>query len=173
MKKILTLASVLLFVAIAFAASPTAPTLYGPVKAECIYSWNVRTASAPSIPGVYTPTALKDSMVGADTIILLNKFKVDPGWDYVIQMSDSNGAADSFYIEQSVYGSDNSTIVNVTKIDSTGPSSRYKAVQLTVNSTLYGPSITLKAIKTVATLKAVITRFEVWKRRASSNKLFD
>lgn len=174
MKKILTITLLFVIASVVYSASPTAPTLYGPVKFECVYSWNVRTAAAPSIPGIYTPSAPKDSIVGAaDTTVLLNKFKIEPGWDYVIQMNDSNGAADSFYIEQTVYGSDNSTKMSVIKIDSTGPSSTYKAIQLTVNNTVYGSYVTIKAYKLVATLKAVINRFELYRRKAASNRLFD
>lgn len=168
MKKILSLFAVLFVSVQLFAAAPTAPTIYGPVQAECILANNICvTGNSEGLHGTG-----KDTLVGADTLRLLNKFKLESGYTYIAQLTDSAGVADTVKFLQYTYGSDGSTLINTVSVDSIKGADDVGGVniQLTCNSAVFGSRVTLSAIKWIATLKTKIYRFELWRVKSNIAK---
>jgi hypothetical protein len=165
MKKMICLMAICLAMA-AYAGAPTAPTIYGPVTAECVYSWNVSSAAAPS-QRQNSLTRAKDSLVGVDTIVLLNQYPIDAGWEYIASLKDSSGAADTVHFEAINYMADGSTAQPSYLIDSIAGSAKQvmKVIAFTMGQSIFGSHITLKAEKRIATLKSKIYRFELWRRQ--------
>jgi hypothetical protein len=163
MKKILGLLLVTI-VAFAYAGAPSTPTMYGPLRGECVLSNNIFSTS--NSEGLHSTT--KDTLQGADTIRLLNKYKMEQGWSYIAQLTDSAGAADTVKFMQYTYGSDGSTLMNTVAIDSICGADDVNGVniQLTAGQSLMGSRLTLQAIKWIATLKTKIYRFELWRVRS-------
>jgi hypothetical protein len=175
MKKILGIV-VLCACATAFATSVSAPTNYGPLTWEAVFGWNVATAT-PVIPngaqGLSNHTASKnDTLVGIDSIALLNHYPIQPGYAYAIQVLDTTGAADSIQFRLKIYGSDGTTLLSNTMVDSIGGATTFKCISLPVGQTIFGSAISIKAMKWIAGKTAKIWRFELIRAKLNANKLF-
>jgi hypothetical protein len=163
-----------LFIAFAmsFAAAPSAPTLYGPLIGES----NFLVTYPATVGNSQGFTTGKDTLVGPDSMRLLNKMELKAGYVYYVNLVDS--LVDTVKIRQDVYGLDGSTIISSTMVDSIksgSPSSvttNYQTIVLTANSTVFGSKVTLTAISTVASgsLKALIRYFSVVRIKSSLAK---
>ena len=175
MKK--SLLSVLLFALVAFAATPTAPTLYNNCLVQGVVNSNVyKTGNNLNIAGSSSfSLGGRDSLKGADTIVLLNKFPLNRDLQYAAQVWDSGGVADTIKYEIQYYSMDGLYKGASTLIDSAAGSApaagikRLKTIDLAVNQTFWPGYITLIAKKPVATLVSKIYNFSLVSREAKTS----
>lgn len=140
------------------------------------YAWEVYSQSKPSQKCGNDITVTKDSLVAVDTLILLNKYALSPGYEYFFNVYDSTGTVDSIKFEITTHSfgmnkssSRNACVLYQGMVDSIGGGLTKKAgIAIPDGTTRYGGGITLKAIKWIGTVKAIIWRFELLRRRSIS-----
>ena len=153
----------------AFGAAPSSPTMYGPVDWQ-IYENPGKTASGCQANAWIRTTVMRGASTGDTT--WFTKMPIEPGWEYMMSILDSVGVAtDSLKITEVTYGSDGSTAMVTTAIDTLVTGATHKMVSLVTGRTIYGKSVTIHGIGIGAGQKKV-TRVEVWRRRPASKQLW-
>lgn len=144
-------------------APPTAPTMYGPLKWEGIFSQSPSTVG--NNQNLTSKGTGKDTIVGADTMRLINKLVLEDGCSYVLQLLDSCAAADTIKFMQYTYGSDGTTLMHSVSIDSlVGTNDAgYTQIQLTAGTSVFGKRVDVYAIGWISTLRCLIKRVELYK----------
>jgi hypothetical protein len=159
MKKILVVLAVVLFGLVSVqAAGLTAPTIYGPSYWECVYGANA--------------SASEDTLADLDTLIFagLKKKSLDAGYEYAVSVKVTIGSADSIRYELLSYGSDGSTLMNTTGIDTVSASTTDKIFVLPIGKTVLSNVITLKAIGLIDSKYRTFYRTELWRRALAQAK---
>jgi hypothetical protein len=149
------------------AATPTAPTLYGPLYWECVISNEISTDR--NTEG-WSSTA-KDSLVGVDSIFLVKNYRLDPGYSYVAQLVDSVNA-DTVKIFSNTYdaGHNGSRILlQSSSVDSikSDLSKTTQQIQLQTGLTVFGTRLDLIAYSYRATLKRLIKSFKLYRVKSA------
>jgi hypothetical protein len=162
MKKFVLLFAVLAMAFAANAGTLSAFTNYGPVAWE----------SVDTAYNIYS----RDSLKAADTIILFNKVKYDPGYMYAVVTTDSVGATDTIRMDQifyatSSYNGKTVQIMDAKECDTIVPtaatSSMYRVSALTVGNPWPCNRFTVRAISWISAKVAIIRRAELWKAKSA------
>ena len=168
MKSIMILLSTLVLLAMVFATAPTAPTIYGPVTWEKCYSIDPNYGT---VSDSRYATAKADTLIGVDTMKVLNLYPVQPGWEYAVQIIDSTSPGDSIKVQLLQYSTSSNIMLKdqSTIIDTIGGNLTFKCIALPIGSTSYCDVISIWIVKWVATLHAKVYRVEVYRRRLATN----
>jgi hypothetical protein len=175
MKKILSVFTLVLFaVSVVMAALPTAPTLYNNNDYDVIKSNNIYTTANDqglNASGKYG----RDSLVGKDTIWLLNKFPIQPGYQYIAQVYDSAGLLDTIHYKSTMYDFSGVYAQADSALDSaqgTASAKQFQAINLPGTGVYYAGYMSLKMWKPTATIVTKVWRFELVRRRPFVKGIF-
>jgi hypothetical protein len=168
-KVLLSLVAVLAFAGLAFSAAPTTPTIYGPMDWKIAERVNDACAKCAAGSWIFTTVT---RITGTSDTAICTKVPAEPGWSYLLSVLDSAGAAaDSVKIVFKLYGSDGTTLMNTSAIDTLVTGATFKTISVPIGLTQYGKSFSITATGIGANVKK-ITRVELWKRRAATKSLW-
>jgi hypothetical protein len=175
MKKILASFSLVLFiVSVAMAGLPTAPTLYNNNEWDVILSNNIYTTGNSQGTNASGTTG-RDSLVGKDTIVLLNKYPIVPGYQYIAQVYDSSGVVDTVHYKFTGFSLDGKYAQADSALDSAvgiASAKQFQAINLPGTGVQYFGYMSLKMWKPTAAVTTKVWRFELVRRKPFVKGLF-
>lgn len=173
MRNTISLLMLLAFAFVLNAAAPTTPTIYGPMNWQIAPRTNASGTQTNCVSGAWVyNVAAGTSINGTASLTLFTKMPIEPGWSYIVEMKDSIGAGDSIQIQMLRYGSDGSTLMETSYIDTLVASTTCKTFSIPLGLTKYGNCITVKAVGLTSGIYKKVYRVEVWRRSPSTKSLW-
>jgi hypothetical protein len=177
MKKILAgIMGLLMLASLAMATAPAAPTLYNQLYWDQAIGNNIYLTGNTEDYNK-SGTHGRDSLKGADTIILVNNYPIESEYEYIAQLYDSAGAADSSILYCQIVSMDKKYSQGWTILDSAHfthgtTMNTMVANAIPTSSVGYGGFINVRIIKYTATLITKVFRFELIRRSPVKKGMF-
>ena len=177
MKKILAgIMGLLMLASLAMATAPAAPTLYNQLYWDQVIGNNIYVTGNTEDFNK-SGTHGRDSLKGADTIVLVNNYQLEPSFEYIAQLYDSAGAADSSILYCKITSIDGKYSQGWSILDSAHfthgtTMNTVVANAVPTSSVSYGGFVSIRIIKYTATLITKVFRFELIRRGPLKKGMF-